>query len=105
MMAISNSLMRRMSATSRLVGDLARRGGQQHERQDEHGADQVHDRAGVDRAPRPAPKVTNTTNAFLNTLSFAAPGELRPEERREARWRKRSNWLGCTVGIVHGAQD
>ena len=44
-----------------------------------------------------ASKVTNTTNAFLNTLSLPAPRNCVQKNGAKRRWRRRSNWFG----VVH----
>ena len=45
-----------------------------------------------------APNATNTTNAFLNTLSLAAPRNCVQKNGAKRRWRRRSNWLWWDIG-------
>ena len=100
MIAISKSLMSRISRDfSHLSAICPAVAEKQHERRDEDGAGEVHQRVRVERrvAAAVAPKATKMTSAFLRTLSFAAPGELRPEERREAALAHQVE----LVGLVH----
>ncbi len=78
-----------------LVGELPRGGREQHERRDEHGADQVDDGRRVEPHCRGRLEGHEHDERILEHVVVRGPEELGPEERREAALAEEVELVGC----------